>query len=911
MPPNSSVEFNLPEFPWNDTVESVAQHLKVDPERGLKNSQAHRRRKDFGSNRIRIARPTGAWTVLANQFKSFIIMVLGAASLLAFSFGRTLEGTSIAAALFINTLIGFFMELRALRSMESLRKLARQTATILREGKVRKTDAAEIVPGDVVLLEAGDIVPADLRLTEANRLRLDQSSLTGESQPVTKQMDPVEKEAPLAERDCVAYRGTAVTDGSGTGIAVATGSDTRLGILARQISETSGGMTTLEKRLAGLGRRLIWATLILSALLTALGIARDRNLLEVVETIIALFVAAIPEGLPIVATVALARGMWRMAAKNAIVRRLDAVETLGGVNILCTDKTGTLTRNRMELERVLLPRKNGEIQEEEFFPGGPGREGPSDEARAPESLAALLEAGVLCSNASLDPENEDSSTGDPLELALLRAGKTLGIQREKLLETFPETREEAFDPQIKMMATCHRMDQGFFWAIKGAPEAVLGVCGRIAADGGAEALEENVREKWENSADEMAEKGLRVLALARKQSEDPDEDPYHDLVFLGLAGLMDPAREGVGELIERIRNAGIRLIMVTGDHPGTAAAVARDTRLTGNGDVSVLEGSDLEGILEAPPKKKARVLASSIFARVDPEKKLDLVALHQEAGSIVAMTGDGVNDGPSLRKADVGIAMGKKGTEVAKEAADMVLTDDRLQSIFAGIHYGRVIFQNIRRFIIFLLSGNASQILVVGAGIAAGWPLPLKPLQILYLNIIGDVFPALALGVGKGDSEVMNHPPRPREESFLTGKQWLFMGVYSFFIAAPVLSVLALSLFVFGDSASRAVTLSFLTLAFARLWHVFNMRAPGSGLLKNDIVRNPYIWGALMVCCGFLAAAVAISPLSLVLQIDPPGMRGWSLILGFSLVPLFLGQATLILRGNLKKTPDQMNQNTT
>jgi Ca2+-transporting ATPase len=513
-------------------------------------------------------------------------------------------------------------------------------------------------------------------------------------------------------------------------------------------------------------------------------------------------------------------------------------------------------------------------------------------------LQAALETGVLCNNAALNEdggEGDGSGVGDPLEVALLQVGRLAGLRRNDMLETLPEVREEAFDHDVKMMATVHADGDAWRVAVKGAPEAVLAASQSIAGPNGSRDWEPDERRKWHEQSESMASQGLRVLALATKPADRRDVAPYENLQFLALVGMEDPPRREVPEAVAACDRAGIEVVMVTGDHPATAGKVAALVGIAATENPDVVEGSQLKhpGDMSAEERREQR--RKRVFARVSPEQKLDLIKLHQGGGAIVAMTGDGVNDAPALKKADIGIAMGKRGTQVAREAADMVLQDDAFGTIATAVAQGRAIFENIRKFILFLLSGNVGEILIVGVAIMAGAPLPLLPLQILYLNMIGDVFPALALAMGGEDEGRMREPPRDAREPILTRRHWIAIGAFGALIAAAVLAAFWVARIPLGLAPERAVSVSFLCLSFARLWHVFNMRSPRSGTVVNEITRNAYVWGALALCTGLLLTAAYLPGLSGVLKLVAPGPLEWVLIMGFSLLPLVVGQAALTL----------------
>jgi Ca2+-transporting ATPase len=782
----------------------------------------------------------------------------------------------------INTLIGFLTEFRAIRSMEALRKLGSRSSRVRREGKLKTLVAEQLVPGDIVVLESGDIVTADIRIVEAKNLFCDESTLTGESTPVEKSVAPVAVNAIVAERTSMVHKGTAITRGTGTGVVVATGMATELGLTTRLVIEAEPDISPLERKLAQLTGQLVKATLVVTGLIAVAGMAAGRDLVLMIEAGIALAVAAIPEGLPIVATMALARGMWRMAQRNVVVERLAAVETLGATTLICTDKTGTLTENRMTTERLWLPSADYQVDHE--------REQIVDafgnSAKLDAPLRRALEIGVLCGTATLKATDERGA-GDPMELALLRLGQIAGIDREDLLIAWPELHEIAFDTETKMMATAHNRDGRLFVAVKGAPEAVLAAATTIGGEAGIE-LGEEEREEWLRRAAALAEDGLRVLALAEKTIPLEAIPKYQGLSFLGVVGFRDPPRVGVKQAITDCRQAGIRVVMVTGDHAVTARRIAEGLGIAEPGSGSI-EGRELEALGALGELERQRVLAAQVFARVTPAQKLDLVTLYQSAGEVVAMTGDGVNDAPALQMADIGVAMGLRGTEVAREAADIVLRDDAFGSIVAAIREGRVIFGNLRRFLIYLLSCNISEVMVVALAVVAGLPLPLLPLQILFLNLVTDVFPAFALATGEGEEDVLRRPPRDPREPLLGRPQWLFIAGFGALLTASTLTALVIGRYGLELEGDALVSVSFLTLAFAQLWHVFNMRGAGSSVFHNAVTRNPYVWMAVALCTAILLLAVYVPPLAEVLQVVPPDGAGWTLVVAASIAPLLLG----------------------
>ena len=886
-------------------TDQVLHALEVEGTQGLTAGEVRNRLQQYGPNKLQEAKRHSVWGIAADQFKSMVIMVLVLAGAVAFSFQHWAEGIAIAAVLVVNAALGFTTEWKALQSMEALRKMGGDTIRVRRDGADREINAEKLVPGDIIIVEAGDMVPADSRLIESNNLRVSEAVLTGESVPVRKGTEAVSEDAPLAEQYSILFKGTSITEGSGEAVVVHTGMETELGRISALAESAEKEATPLQKRLDLLGRRLAWITIGIAVVIAGVGLLAGQETRKMIETAIALGVAAIPEGLPIVATIALARGMHLMAQRHVLIKRLPAVETLGATRIIFTDKTGTLTENHMTLREIRTPKGRFEFYEEQgSIKGDGGSEDPL--------LRRIMEVGVLCNNASLQDADHDQipeeEQGDPTEVALLRAGFMLDLKKDELLHEMPEEREVAFDADLMMMATYHQVREGLTVAVKGAPEAVLQVCNSWAQDEKEpSAMDEGIRRKWVDHADELAEQGLRVLAFADKSVNSVQEDPYSDLRFLGLCGLLDPPRKDVRQAVDECRAAGIRVVMVTGDTPATAAAIAEQTGIVDKEGSQVLHGKDLKDPDQMSEQQRQHVAGTRVFARVSPEQKLHLIKLMQSGGETVAMTGDGVNDAPALKKADIGVAMGQRGTDVARQAADMVLQDDAFPSIVAAVRQGRIIFGNIRQSVMFMLCTNVAEVIAVAVASAAGGfsklPIPLLPLQILYLNVITDVFPALALSVGEGSPDVMKRDPRPSHESILTRTHWAAVGGWATLLAACVLISLSMAVYGMGLNAERAVTISFLTLAFGKLWFVFTLRNPESGLLDNAITRNPYMWGAIGFCILLLLAAVYVPGLSQLLRTEAPGFPGWLVILGMSFLPFVVGQ---ILRRVQKEKEERM-----
>ena len=876
-----AAEARTPASPHALPPADVLAALQVSPDDGLGDEQIHARQAVFGRNTLDLQPPKSTSAILVHQTQSSVVALLAAATALAGAFGDWQEALAILVVLVLNTLIGFVTELKAERSMEALRRVGTHLQRVRRDARVLMLNSEELVPGDIVLVEAGDVATADARLVAAANLSVDELALTGESVPVEKSLAPVAGAAAIGDRSPMLHKGTAVTRGNAVAVVTATGMHTELGQVAKLAAAAAPEDSPLTKSLARLSRHLVVVTLLIAAAVASIGIVQGQSPMLMVEAAIALAVAAIPEGLPIVATLVLARGMWRMARKNALIERLSAVETLGATTIILTDKTGTLTENRMAVHRLVTAASDAVVEDREM-----------DGADAlPAPAQRLLRAAALCNDAVLKTADQPDS-GDPLEIALLQAAHRAGLERPQLLFDCPEVARQPFDSDTRMMATVHRCGEGFLVAVKGAPEAVLAQATQLAGPQGNNSLDLERRELLRAKVEELGQQGLRVLAIAEHTAPAQPGVLHCNLTLLGLVGLHDPPRPDVREAIAACRGAGIRVIMVTGDHAVTAASIARSVSL--GSEPHVIEGRALAngGKLSA-----ADVLHADVLARVSPSQKLDLVSAYQAAGNVVAMTGDGVNDAPALRKADIGVAMGQRGTEVARQAAVMVLRDDAFATIVAAIREGRVIFANIRRFVMYLLACNLSEVMVVGIAVAVGLPLPLLPLQILFLNLVTDVFPAFALAMGEGGEDVMRRPPRDPQEPIVTRPLWTLIMAQGLIMMLATLTAMVLARDVMTLEGSAIVTVSFLTLAMAQIWHVFNMADPGQPLLVNDVTRNPYVWGAVLACLGLIAAACYVPPLAEVLKLTSPDARAWAVVLATSLASMVLGRMATVLIG--------------
>lgn len=872
-------------------TDEVITALKTQAERGLAQTEIQPRLQQYGANSLEAHKSESVWQTLVAQFVNPIVWILVAAMAVAFAFQHTLEGVAVAVVIVINTAIGFFMERQAVRSMEKLREMARTKATVVRDGKKTRIDSADIVPGDVLYVEAGDVITADARVVNHRMLATKEAALTGESNQVEKNTEPVAQDMGIADRGNMIFKGTLVSRGNAHAVVTATGKNTELGKIARMTAEAKKTATPLNTKLRALSKNLIWLTLVLAGLIFGAGILRGEDWTLMIETAIALAIACIPEGLPVISTVALARGMLRLADQQVIVKTLEAVQTLGETEVICTDKTGTLTENQMHVQAVLF---SGE-DVKQITPGQQGDKSLKDHA----AFSLFIRIGVLCNDSAVakdeekkhvdnkkEKEEQQEFTGDPVEVALFQLAKAFDIDAEKMRQEAPRVGEVPFDAEIKMMGTVNKTGDEFFVAVKGAAEEVMGRCRSVFENGQEKPLGD--KESWKKKHDDLANGGMRVLGFAYKASkQEPGKDFMQDLVWLGVAGFIDPPRPDVKPAIESCHKAGVRVIMITGDHPGTAAAIAKEVGLGKDGNVTTVQGKDLRGAGDW----KEKALHADIFARVDPGQKLDLITAFQEQKKSVAMTGDGVNDAPALKKADIGIAMGIRGTEAAKEAADLILKDDAFPSIVVAIRYGRMIFENIRTFVMYLLSCNLSEILVVAVAFFSGMPTPLLPLQILFLNMVTDVFPALAIGMSDGDEVgVMTRPPRQSTAPILSKVDWISVGAYALCLTVSMtaVSLYAIHVLKFDDGAVNQIT--FFSLILAQLFHVFNMPPREVPFFNNQVTHNKYIGYALVICIGSSVAAYLIPFTRSALSLDTFSLSLLPEILVAGLLPVVLVQ---------------------
>lgn len=882
-------------------AQEVLAVLQADEKKGLSDREAEQRIARFGSNRLAGARRVSWLAMFAGQFRDFMVVLLLAATFVSFFLGEYVDALAIMAIVLLNAALGCFHEYRAERSLEALKELVSPEARVIRGGLERKIPAAELVPGDIVLISAGDRVPADIRLLETFSLETEESSLTGESVPVRKDPAPLPQKVSLGETRNMVYMGTTVTRGRGKGVVVATGMATEMGRIASMIQEAEKAATPLQRRLALLGRALVGLCLVICALVMALGVYRGVDVYQMFLAGVSLAVAAIPEGLPAIVTVALAVGVQRMARRRAVVRKLSAVETLGCATVICSDKTGTLTQNQMTVRRIVAGEKEAAVTGEGYDPKGDfvGAD-PGD-----RSMQVFLKIAALCNNAVLARgemgvagflrgvlKRQASGWGvhgDPTEGALLVMAAKGGFWREELERKEKRLAEFPFDSDRKRMTVVYRDAAGKRYAyVKGAPDVVLELCTRYLKDGVPLPLTEKKKEEFLRANAGLAAGALRVLALAYRELPAGKEDLTErevekDLVFAGLAGMIDPPRSGVCAAVQKCRRAGIKVVMITGDHRLTAQAIAGELGIVKKED-ALLTGTELDELDD--DTLGSRIEGVSVFARVAPRHKLRIVRALKRNGHVVAMTGDGINDAPAVKEADIGIAMGVAGTDVTREAASIVLTDDNFNTIVAAVEEGRGIYENIRKTIRYLLACNIGEVLVMLLALLAGFPLPLLPIQILWINLVTDGLPAIALGMEPVSREVMHRPPRdPQESVFARGLGLRILGG-GLFIGLGTMLLFAAVYQGNQEMLARARTVAFNALVFFQLFYALVCRSERFSAGERGFFGNPQLVLAVLVSAGLQAAVTQVPLLQAVFHTVSLDRLLWVAILAFTGLPL-------------------------
>lgn len=885
-------------------LDEVLEQL-VTKSTGLSEQAAEERRAEYGYNELPSAPPRSAIRILIDQLRSVIVLLLIAAAVVALATGNIIDAAAIGVVLLINATIGFITEFRARRAMHALLRLDVPRATVVRNDAREDIDARLLVPGDVIELEAGQGVPADSRLISATEVTTNEAALTGESMPVTKQADAaVAADTPLAERTVMVYKSTAVATGHARAVVAATGTRTEVGKIGELVRGVEEGRTPLERRLDQLGHSLIWVTLLAVAAVTVVGLLRGESLSNMVKLGISLAVAAVPEGLVAIATITMAVGVRRMARRHANIRRLPVVETLGAVTTICTDKTGTLTTGVMTATVLWTSGRDFDISVPESAGAGASsvdvpalppaaREAPASTQLNPAVVLALR-IGALANRSDIIDNGDDMSVrGDPTEVALIVAARRAGISREALLRDFPEVGEIPFSSERQLMATFHRSPDGSLLAqVKGAPGRLLELSDRMQSDDKEIEMTGAMRSELRRTNDALAARGLRVLALATGTVAEPSEQAVRGLVFVGFVGMIDPPAPGVKETISSFRDAGIRTVMLTGDQRLTAVAIGRELGILEH-ETETLDGRELASLSDDAFAE--RLEGISAVSRLSPADKLRIVQAFQARKAIVAMLGDGVNDAPALKAADVGVAMGGRGTDVAKEAASVVLQDDRFATIGAAIEEGRVIHANIRKFIFYLFSCNVAEVMVLLVAGVVGLPIPLLPLQILWLNLVTDTFPALALALEPADPGVMRRPPRDPATALLSRRMVGAIAAYGAMITAVTLIAFVWALSS-AENAGRAVTMAFLTLALAQIFHLGNARSSAAVTHPGAIIRNRWALGAVAFTISLQVIALYFQPLARVLGTVPLGVRDWMVALMLGAVPAVIGQGIKLRR---------------
>ncbi len=883
------------------TQQEVLLRFKTDEKKGLTEKEAEDRAAGFGPNELVRAAKLRPWQIFAGQFRDFMIMVLLAATFISGFLGEYADAVTILIIVLVNAVLGFVQEYRAERSIESLKELTAPEAVVIRDGRERKIPAGKLVPGDVIIFGTGDRVPADLRLLQAVDLEIEESALTGESLPVRKQVEVLpDQEVALGDTRNMAYLGTVVTRGRGRGLVVNTGMATEMGQICGLIQEAGQEETPLQRRLSQMGKWLVSFCLLICAAVVVVGIIRGEPAYRMFLAGVSLAVAAIPEGLPAIVTVALAIGVQRMIRRNAIVRKLPAVETLGCATVICSDKTGTLTCNEMTVRKVVAGEDNFDVTGEGYDPKGEFS-GTGDKQGAHFTL--LMKAAALCNNAVLEKSGigikgffrgitggsksrEWSVLGDPTEGALLVMAAKAGFWRERISEREKRVAELPFDSDRKRMTVICRQPSGKVVAyVKGAPDVILDLCTHTYQGGKVVPLSDGDREAILGRNTSLAGEALRVLAFACRElpagtvNFAPDA-VERQLVFLGMAGMIDPPRPVAVKAVKTCHRAGIKVVMITGDHQSTACAVGRNMGIVNRGDL-ILTGSDLDRMSGA--QLQEAVKKAVVYARVSPKHKLQIVRALKKAGHVVAMTGDGVNDAPAVKEADIGIAMGTTGTDVTKESSAMILADDNFSSIVSAVEEGRGIYDNIRKFMRYLLSCNVGEVLTMLLAVLAGMPLPLMPIQILWMNLVTDGLPAMALGVDPYDRDIMmRQPRRPGESIFSHGLAWRIISSGTIFgLGTLLVFLVGLNL---GDVA-LARTMAFNTLVFCQLFYVFTCRSEYHTIMETGIFTNLYLVGAVFISVVLQLATGYVPFLQPVFKTVPLNWLHWTVILVVSAAP--------------------------
>ena len=870
---------------YTASTAKLLKELRVNPSLGLSNQEAKSRLERMGPNVLVTAPPISPWRIFLSQFQDFMVLVLLGTVVISVLLGEYLDAAAIFAILFLNAVLGFVQEYRAERSIEMLGRLAAEHCRVVRDGHKTLIAAADLVPGDIILLETGDRVPADARLLECQLLSVDESNLTGESVPVSKDEKFLGDEAtPLGDRKNAVYKSTLVTRGFGRAVVVATGMDTEIGKIAHLLQEKEEVETPLQRRLQQLGKSLVLGCTALVAVVFAAGVQQGLSVYKMFMVAVTLAVAAIPEGLPAVVTIALSVGVQRMSRQNAVIRQLPAVETLGCATVICSDKTGTLTLNQMQVQELWTARRQYNLSGWEKLPLDP---------RVQDDLWYSVAVGALCTKAEM--YEDGSAFGDPTEVALVRLAERCGLRQSSLRRSYQEVDGVPFSSERKRMSVVVSTGRDYLALVKGAPDVILPRCTHMLIGTQVVKLTQDKRREASAVLDAMTDQALRVLAAAYKplgQTAGPREQWEQGLVFTGLVGMIDPPRPEVPPAVQAARLGGVRTIMVTGDHQKTAAAIAERIGLLTSETHQVLTGSEWEAL--TPLQQREEIKRTAVFARVAPTHKLSIVKALQANGEIVAMTGDGVNDAPAVKEAHIGIAMGMQGTDVTREASHMVLLDDNFGTIIKAVREGRGIYDNIRKFIRYLLGCNVGEVLTMLAATLLGLPLPLIPMQILWMNLVTDGLPAIALGLDPVERDIMLQKPRnPREGVFARGlwKRILFSGIT---ISMAALAIFVFSLWYYPGELERSRTMAFTTLVLAQLIFAFQCRWERHSIFDMGIWGNIYLIAAVLLSGGAQVFLLHTPFMASIFQTVPLKLDDWLLVVIFAFFPLFAETVVMI-----------------
>jgi len=882
-------------------TKEVEEALNTDLSSGLTSADVKQRLKQYGNNELEEGERQSAWLVFFSQFKDFMVLVLLAATLISGFLGEYIDAIAIIAIVIVNAFLGFFQEVKAEKSLQALKELSAPQVQVLRDGQWIKIASKEIVPGDVLKFSSGDRIGADLRLIDVKSLEIEESALTGESLPVSKNTSALSKEnLGIGDMENMAFMGTMVTRGTGMGVVVGTGMKTAMGQIADLLQSAESMTTPLQRRLEQLGKILIVTALLLTALVVVVGVLQGNDLYTMFLAGVSLAVAAIPEGLPAIVTVALSLGVQRMIKQNAIVRKLPAVETLGCASVICSDKTGTMTQNEMTVTHLWSSGQTWFVDGVGYEPSGAFyRDDERIDVTNEKALQQMLMFGMLCNHAELiEKKKEYAVDGDPTEGALLVAAMKAGYNRSELLNEFKIVQEFPFDSTRKMMSVIIKDPNGRQYVVtKGAPDILVGKSEAILWNGKKQLLSQNAKQTVQSAINELASKALRTIAIGFKEIPAQtlvldEKEAEKSLTFIGLQGMIDPPRPEVKLAVKECKDAGIKTVMITGDHVITAKAIAKQLGILSN-QSKVLDGPALsEMSLEELEDVVEEV---SVFARVSPEHKLKIVKALQNKGHIVAMTGDGVNDAPAIKAADIGVSMGITGTDVAKEASALVLLDDNFATIKSAIKEGRNIYENIRKFIRYLLASNVGEILVMLFAMLLALPLPLVPIQILWVNLVTDGLPAMALGLDQPEGDVMKRKPRnPKEGVFARGLGWKIIS-RGFLIG---LVTLLAFMFAYKDNPNHleyAQTVAFATLVLAQLIHVFDCRSERSILSRNPFGNKYLVW-AVILSLLMVLVVIYYPPLQPIFHTVPIQVSDWWIITGLAAIPTFLLAGSFLLR---------------